>query len=56
MFKLFEVYNDKNERVFYTEQVECLPSKHNINIMLKQRWKIKIDNKVATKKMINELY
>ena len=56
MFKLFEVYNENSERVFYTEEKECLPSKHQIDLMLKQRWKIKIDNKTATKKIINEIY
>lgn len=56
MFKLFEVYNENNERVFYTEEAICLPPKRQIDLMLKQRWKIKIDNKVASKKMINEIY
>lgn len=56
MFKLFEIFNEYNKRIFVTEEVACLPEKEHLNLMLSNRHKVKIDGKVATKKSINELY
>ena len=56
MFKLFEIFNEHDKRIFVTEEVPCLPEKEHLNSMLSNRHKVKIDGKVATKKSINELY
>lgn len=56
MFNLFEIYNEDNKRIFVTEEVNYLPEKEHISSMLSNRYKVKIDGKVATKKLINELY
>ena len=56
MFNLFEIYDENNRKVFETKEIICLPEKEHINLMLLNRYKIKIDEKVATKKTINELY
>ena len=55
-FELFEVYNDKNRRVFFTNSINCLPAKEHLDSMLKNGCKVKLDNKGPTKKAINELY
>lgn len=56
MFKLFEIFNEYNRRVFVTKEVVCLPEKEHLNSMLLNRYKVKIDGKVATKKSINDVY
>lgn len=55
-FELFEIYNDKNRRVFCTNGQSCLPQKEHLDSMLKNGYKVKLDNKALTKKAINELY
>lgn len=55
-FESFEIYNDKNRRVFLTNSINCLPEKEHLDSMLKNGYKVKLDNKVLTKKAINELY
>jgi hypothetical protein len=56
MFKLFEIYNEDNKRVFSTKESVCLPDKVHVNLMMSNKYKIKVDGKIATKKLINELY
>lgn len=56
MFECFEIFNDKGHRVFITHDKMCIPKKEDIDSMLSNSYKIKLDNKNATKKMINELY
>ena len=53
---LFEIYNDKNKRIFITKEIACLPEKEHLDSMLTNKYKIKIDGKTATKKTINEIY
>ena len=55
-FELFEIYNDKNRRVFCTNTQSCLPPKEHLDSMLKNGYKVKLDGKILTKKAINELY
>ena len=50
----FEIIQN-GERIFYTEQVSCIPLKEHIDIMNKTGCKFKLDGKVATKKIIEEL-
>lgn len=54
-FEIFEVFNNKNKRVFYTNQISCIPNKTQLNSMIKNNYKIRIDNKTLTRKMIDEL-
>lgn len=54
--KIFEIYNNKNHRVFYTYQQSCIPDKKTLNNMIVNGHKIKIDNKTVTKKAINEMF
>lgn len=56
MFELFEIFNEYNKRIFVTKEIICLPEKEHLNLMLLNRYKIKIDGEVATKKTINEIY
>lgn len=56
MFELFEIYNENNKRVFVTKEIICLPGKEYINLMLSNKYKIKVDGRIATKKTINEIY
>ena len=53
---LFEVYNDKAKRVYFTHDISCIPEKEHIDSMLKNGYKIKVEGKTLTKKAINELY
>lgn len=56
MLELFEIYNDKNRRVFWTNSINCLPQKEHLDSMIKNGCKIKVNNKQLGKKAINELY
>lgn len=42
-------------RIFYTEQLSCLPPKKHLDMMSKNGCKFKLDGKIATKKMIETL-
>lgn len=53
---LFEIFNDKGHRVFFTNSENCLPEKNNLEAMLKNGYKFKCDDKTLTRKAINELY
>ena len=52
---LFEVYNDKGRRVYFTHDFSCIPEKEHIDSMMKNGYKIKLNNAIMTKKKINEL-
>ena len=53
---LFEVYNEKGIRLFYTSSKECLPPKEQINLMSQVGYKFKLDGKAMTsKKLIEQL-
>lgn len=52
---LFEIFNEKNVRVFVTCSEECIPEKRYIDSMLSVGYKFKMDGKILTKKAINEL-
>ena len=43
------------ERIFYTEQISCIPPKRQIDIMSKTGCKFKLDGKIVAKKVIDEL-
>lgn len=55
MFELFEVFNEKGNRVFFTIYDSCIPSKDEIDIMTKNGYKFKANGKFLTKKAINKL-
>ena len=52
---LFEIYNEKGNRVFYTDCKNCLPSIEQVNAMLNDGYKFKLDAKSISKKNISEL-
>ena len=52
---LFEVFNDKGKRVFFTYDETCIPSKEQLNAIFKDGYKIKINGTTVTKKKLNEL-
>lgn len=51
----FEIFNDKGKREFYTYEKECIPPKHEIDVMSKNGWKFKLDDKVISKTKLNEM-
>lgn len=53
-FKIFEVFNENGRRVFFTHDKSCIPAKEQINDMLKNKYKIKINGGSVTKKKLNE--
>ena len=53
--EIFEIFNDKGRRVFYTYDKTCIPSKEQLDAMLKSGYKIKSNGVTITKKKINEL-
>lgn len=50
----FEVVNQDGKTVMQTNYIECIPDKEIINSMIKNKYKFRIDDKVATIKKINE--
>lgn len=52
----FEVIDDENNIVMTTNSYECLPTKSEINSMIKSRHRIRIDGKIASKKKIDDLF
>ena len=50
----FELINEKNKVVMNTSSFECVPCKEQIEDMLNFGYKIKVDNKVLSKKKIEE--
>lgn len=50
----FEVLSDKGKTVFQCRQLSCVPNKDEIDSMIGCGYKIRIDGKIATKKMISE--
>ena len=53
--EIFEIFNDKGRRVFYTYDKTCIPSKEQLEAMFKGGYKIKLNGVTVTKKKINEL-
>lgn len=51
----FEVLTDKGQVVMTTTSALCIPDKGLIDHMIKTGYKFKIDEKIATKKKIEEL-
>ncbi len=54
MFELFEVYNQNNTRIFYTFDKESVPSKKEIEILIQDGNKVKVNNKILYKKNISD--
>ena len=52
MFELFEVYNSDNERVFFTYEKKCVPSKKEMETLIGDGHKVKVNNKTLYKKNI----
>ena len=50
----FEVLNSDGKTVFNTSESICLPREKQIKIMLSLGYKFKVDNKILTKKALNE--
>ncbi len=55
IYMKFEIFNDKGKREFYTYDNECIPSKWEIDIMSKNGWKFKLDDKFISKTKLNEM-
>ena len=51
----FEVVNADGKVLFSTKYKECIPSKSEINTLVKAGYKIKINGKAVTKKKMIEL-
>ena len=54
MFEIFEVYNQDNERVFFTFDKQSVPSKKEIETLMNDGHKIKVNGKILYKKNIDE--
>lgn len=50
----FEVINSFGKTVMCTDYEECVPNKKQIDIMRKVGYRIKIDNKITSKKTLDE--
>lgn len=46
---LFEIFNDKGTRIFYTYQTQSIPTKSEIKSMLASNHKMKMDGKSLSK-------
>ena len=53
-FKTFEVFDRYNTRVFNALDDKSVPTKAQVDSMIKNGYKFKIDGKFVTKKFINE--
>ena len=51
----FEVINDKNKTVYYTNKEKDIPCKEYLESMVCGGYKFKIDGKIASKKKVEEL-
>ena len=51
----FEVVNDKNKTMYYTYEIEGIPTKEYLDSMSNAGYKFKIDGKIASKKKVEEL-
>lgn len=51
----FEVVNDKNKTMYYTNEIKEIPSKEYLDSMSNAGYKFKIDGKIASKKKVEEL-
>ena len=50
----FEIFQN-GIRIFHTSQITCIPPKRQIDIMSKTGCKFKLDGKIASKKIIDEM-
>ena len=51
----FEIVNQDGKTVMQTESTECIPDRENIDLMIKGKYKFKIDGKIVSKKKIDEI-
>lgn len=51
----FEIINQDEKTVMQTEFTECIPDKETIDLMIKGRYKFKIDGKIVSRKKIDEI-
>lgn len=54
-FNIFEVFNDKSKRLFFTYDKLCIPPKEQLEAIIKDGYKIKVNGATITKKKLNEL-
>ena len=54
MFKIFEVFNSNNESLFFTTDKESVPLKKEIETIINDGHKIKVNGKLLYKKDIAE--
>ena len=54
MFKIFEVFNSNNERLFFTTDKESVPINKEIETIINDGHKIKVNGKLLYKKDIAE--
>lgn len=51
---IFQILNEIGETVMYTENTKYIPNKQQIDIMAKAGYKFKMDNKIISKKKLEE--
>ena len=54
MFEIFEVFNTNNDRLFFTTDRKSLPSKKEIETLISDGHKVKVNGKTLYKKNISE--
>lgn len=52
---IFEVFNDKGKRLFFTYEKSCIPPKEQLKAIIKDGYKIKVNGATITKKKLDEL-
>lgn len=52
---IFEVFNDKGKRLFFTYDKSCMPPKEQLEAIIRDGYKIKVNGTTVAKKKLNEL-
>lgn len=52
---IFEIFDEKGKRVFFTYDINCVPNKTQLNSMIKGGYKLKLNEKFITKKKLEEI-
>lgn len=54
MFEIFEVFNTNNERLFFTTDRKSIPPKKEIETLIGDGHKVKVNSKTLYKKNISD--
>lgn len=49
-----KIINDRGKAVMSTSYIECFPSKSQINSMIQNGYKFRLNNKMVSKKVLEE--